>query len=193
MGAVSRPGRVLKGSLFLKYLCVRRRKRKYCTVFDIAGGLRRDIYVLVVIRRRLPSVESIFLIYRRQLFLETVPCPPPSFPVSFRGSIISRIAIIAKYRTTNVNIGAFSRGHRHSIRYINDIYNRDEFINVGIWEYQVATSLSVKLHSDLPFSLLSLSLPLYGINPSKGSFNLHRYEYWHIAYFPIRLSPVNPS
>ena len=34
----------LKGSLFLKYLCVPRRKRKYCTVFDIAGGSRRDIY-----------------------------------------------------------------------------------------------------------------------------------------------------
>lgn len=40
-GSVSRASG-LKGSLFLKYLCVCRRKRKYCMVFDIVG-LRWDI------------------------------------------------------------------------------------------------------------------------------------------------------
>lgn len=139
MGAVPRPGRVLKGSLFLKYLCVRRRKRKYCTVFDIAGGL--EIYTSwwyyggYVGVRRLPSVESIFLIYPLQLFLETVLflSLPPSFFVSRPFSLslflspffAARSFHASKCWTTNVNIGAFSRGHHHSIWYfarINDIY-----------------------------------------------------------------------
>jgi len=63
-----------KGLLFLKYLCVCRGKRKYCMGLDAAGYDR--IYALAKGRientgGRTPlSVESIFLIYHRQLFFD---------------------------------------------------------------------------------------------------------------------------